>query len=107
VLNGAPSGAIPLPSGPADRFNELFLPRSALDDLKRGEPLINGVIDRHTLFVVSGRDDTFKSFLVLDWLCCLTTGKDWLLGCTTPQRQRVLYVVGEGAWGLGARVRAW
>jgi len=89
------------------RFDDLYLARSKLDDLPRGEPLISGVIDRHALLVVAGRDDTFKSFLVLDWLCCLATGKDWLLGCQTPERQRVLYVVGEGAWGLGARIRAW
>jgi hypothetical protein len=88
-----------------DRFGHLYLPRSALVDLPRGDPLIEGVIDRHTLFVVAGRDQSYKSFLVLDWLLSLATGHTWLGRAT--QRCKVLYVVGEGAWGLNDRVAAW
>ena len=59
-------------------FDELFITRSGLIDLPRGVPLITDVVDRHTIFVVAGRDQTYKSFLVLDWLCCLATGTSWM-----------------------------
>jgi AAA domain len=88
-----------------DRYNDLYLPRSALADLPRGEPLIDGVLDRHTLFVIAGRDHTYKSFLVVSWLCSLATGFPWL--GRDVERTKVLYVVGEGAWGLHARITAW
>lgn len=88
-----------------DRYDDLYLPRSALADLPRGEPLIDGILDRHTLFVVAGRDHTYKSFLALGWLCSLATGHPWL--SHEVERTKVLYVVGEGAWGLDARITAW
>lgn len=88
-----------------DKYDDLYLPRSALANLPRGEPLIDGVIDRHSLFVIAGRDQSYKSFLALDWLCCLATGKPWL--GKHVEQCRVLYVVGEGAWGLDGRITAW
>lgn len=87
------------------KFDDLYLPRSALVDLPRGEPLIDGILDRHCLFVVSGRDRTYKSFVVIDWLACLATAHPWL--GHPVERTKVLYVVGEGAWGLNDRVAAW
>jgi hypothetical protein len=86
-------------------YDVLYIPRSALDELPRGEPLITDVIDRHALFLIVGRDQSFKSFIALDWLLCLATGRPWL-GKEVVQ-SRVLYVVGEGAYGLKDRVRAW
>lgn len=88
-----------------NRYDELYLTRSALADMPRGEPLIDGILDRHTLFVVSGRDQTYKSFLVLGWLCALATGQPWL--GREAEQTKVLYVVGEGAYGLDARISAW
>lgn len=87
------------------KYDDLYLPRSGLVDLPRGEPLIDGVLDRHSLFVISGRDQTYKSFLAIDWLACLATGHPWL--GHTVERTKVLYIVGEGAWGLNDRVAAW
>jgi predicted transcriptional regulator len=86
-------------------YDNLYVPRSALASLPRGEPLIEDVIDRHSYFVIAGRDQSFKSFIALDWLLCLATGRPWL-GKEVVQ-SRVLYVVGEGAYGLEDRVRAW
>jgi predicted transcriptional regulator len=106
---GTYNGFYPAPAEPepddGGKYDDLYLPRSALAALPRGEPLIDGVIDRHTVFVIAGRDQSFKSFLVLDWLCCLATGKPWLN--KHVEQCRVLYVVGEGAWGLNDRVTAW
>jgi hypothetical protein len=86
-------------------YDAFYIPRSALADLPRGEPLIEDVIDRHALFLIVGRDQSFKSFIALDWLLCLATGRPWL-GKAVVQ-SRVLYVVGEGAYGLEDRVKAW
>jgi hypothetical protein len=42
---------------------------------------------------------------VTSWLCSLATGHPWL--GREVERTKVLYVVGEGAWGLHARIAAW
>jgi AAA domain len=86
-------------------YGSLYLMRPDLVDMTRGEPIIDGVLDRHTLAVVAGRDQSYKSFLVLDWLLCLATGTPWQ--GHQVERTQVLYVIGEGAWGLDARVTAW
>lgn len=101
VLTGVGEGS----GSQEGKYDDLYLPRSALASLPRGEPLIDGVIDRHSLFVIAGRDQSYKSFLALDWLCCLATGKPWL--GKEVEQTRVLYVVGEGAWGLDDRINAW
>jgi hypothetical protein len=86
-------------------FGDLYLMRPDLADMRRGEPLIDGVLDRHTLAVLAGRDQSYKSFLMLAWLLCLATGTPW--EGHEVERTQVLYVVGEGAWGLDARISAW
>lgn len=82
-----------------------LLDRDRLGDLPAIEPLIDGILTRHAYALLSGRRSTYKSFLALDWALCLATGRPWL-GRATEQL-RVLYVVGEGAYGLEARVSAW
>lgn len=86
-------------------FDHLYLTRPGLADLPQPEPLIDGVLDEHTLFALTGRDRSYKSFIVLDWLACLATGRKWL--DHEARQTRVLYVVGEGAFGLDERLRAW
>lgn len=83
----------------------LYLTRSELDSLPNGEPLIHGAVDRHTVGVVSGRDQTYKSFFLLDMMLCMATGLAW--HGHAAERTKVLLVVGEGAYGLGKRVAAW
>jgi predicted transcriptional regulator len=86
-------------------FDHLYLTRPGLADLPQPQPLIDGVLDEHTLFALTGRDRSYKSFIVLDWLACLATGRKWL--DHEARQTRVLYVVGEGAYGLDERLRAW
>jgi len=93
-----------LAEGPSP-YDALYIPRSGLASLPRGEPLIEDWIDRHTYFVLVGRDQTYKSFLAIDWLLCLATGRPWMGKDTVLSR--VLYVIGEGAFGLDDRVTAW
>lgn len=90
-------------TGPS--FDGEFLRADQLDNLPIPEPLIADVLTRHAYGVLRGRDKTFKSFVALDWSLCLATGTPWQ---GKPVEQvRVLYVAGEGAHGVAARVRAW
>lgn len=86
-------------------FDDEFLDRDELDDLPTPEPLITGIMPRHAYGILRGRDGTYKSFVALDWALCLATGKPWQ--GRHSERVRVLYIAGEGAYGLAARVDAW
>lgn len=90
-------------TGPS--FEDEFLRADQLESLPTPEPLITDVLARHTYSILRGRDATFKSFVALDWSLCLATGTPWQ--GKPAQRVRVLYVAGEGAHGVAARVRAW
>jgi hypothetical protein len=92
-------------SEPEQDLDSLYLDRDALDRLPQPDPLIPAVLPRHAYGVLRGRDQSFKSFVALDWALSLATGQMWNL--TPVQRVPVLYVAGEGAWGLRARVAAW
>ncbi|MDX6307182.1 MAG: hypothetical protein QOI06_228 [Nocardioidaceae bacterium] len=86
-------------------FSGLYLNRADLRNLPQVEPLIADVLPRHTYCILSGRDHSFKSFTALDWGCCLATGKAWQHHVVEPIR--VLYIVGEGAYGIANRIDAW
>lgn len=75
------------------------------DELPTPEPLIEGVLTRHAYALLTGRDGTWKSFTALDWSLCLASGKPWQT--RQAEHVRVLYVAGEGAYGLAARLKAW
>lgn len=93
------------PKESADELDALFLDRDQLRDMPRPEPLIDGVLFKHTVWALIGRDQTYKTFLALDWLLCLAMGEPW--HGREVQRCKVLLVVGEGAHGLHDRVCAW
>lgn len=86
-------------------FTDLYLDRDALDNLPAPEPLIAGILPRHSYGVLRGRDHSFKTFAAIDWALCLATGKPWQ--GHHAEQVPVLYVAGEGAHGLAKRVRAW
>lgn len=86
-------------------FSGLYLTRADLRNLPEAEPLIADVLPRHTYCILSGRDHSFKSFTALDWGCCLATGKAW--HHHVVEKVRVLYIVGEGAYGISNRTDAW
>lgn len=46
-----------------------------------------------------------KTFVALSFAASVATGRDWL--GRRVQRRRVLFVIGEGAYGLDPRVCAW
>ncbi len=82
-----------------------LLTRSDLRSLPEPEPLIDNVLDKGTLAYLYGRWGTLKTFVALDWALCVATGKPWQ--SRRSSQCRVLYVVGEGAFGFKGRVAAW
>lgn len=92
-------------SNPGD-LDAAYLTRSQLATLPDPEPLIANVLPRHSYAILRGRDHSFKSFVAIDWACCLATGKPWQQH-DVPGPVRVLYIAGEGAHGLRARIDSW
>jgi hypothetical protein len=86
-------------------FDEQYLTRRQLEDLPAPDPLSKGVLPRHSYGILRGRDHSLKSFTAIDWACCLATGKRWQ--DHDVDQVRVLYIVGEGAYGISARIDAW
>lgn len=79
-----------------------------MDELEALPPptwLIDGLVTDHGLTVAYGPPGAGKSFIVLDMALRIAYGMDWH-GRTT-QRVGVLYVAGEGARGLGKRIKGW
>ena len=90
---------------PAADLDAEYLDACDLESLPTPEPLIDGVLTRHAYAVLRGRDGVFKSFVALDWALCIATGKRWQDRAT--EQARVLYIAGEGAYGIDARIKAW
>jgi KaiC/GvpD/RAD55 family RecA-like ATPase len=94
---------------PVDRVRDRFglLTRDQLGLLPPVEPLITDTLDRRSLIVLAGYWGTGKSFVSLDWACCVATAKPWQGRVVQPRAGRVLYIAGEGAFGLDDRITAW
>jgi DNA-binding transcriptional ArsR family regulator len=101
----APNVAAATTAFEAADYSDLYMVRSQLETLPEPEPWITGVLDKRTLFTITGRDRSYKSFIGLDWLACLATGVPWQGHRVEPAK--VLYVAGEGAFGLHERLKAW
>lgn len=82
------------------------LSRAQLADLPAMEPLIEDTLDRRSMAVLAGYWGTGKSFLALDWACSVATRQPWQ-GRPVTGIERVLYIAGEGAYGIHDRVTAW
>lgn len=82
-----------------------ILSRSQLRNLPKPQPLIDGLLTQGTTALLYGKWGSGKSFISLDWACCLATGKAWQTH--TVKQRRVLYVAAEGVFGYQARVEAW
>lgn len=79
-----------------------------LDDLThlpKPQWLIEGLMEVNSLVMLAGPPASYKSFMCLDWLLCMASGKEWLGKATTPSK--VLYVLGEGKSSLLKRAQAW
>ena len=67
--------------------------------------VMKGLIPECSFASIYGPSGSFKSFLALDWACHIATGKDW--DGHKVKQGAVLYVAGEGGFGVTQRIRAW
>lgn len=100
---GAP--APPPAAGNRLSLGDQLLTPTGLRTLPEPKPLIDNVLDQGTTALLYGKWGSSKSFIALDWACCVATGRSWQ-GRPT-ERARVLYVVGEGVAGFSSRLDAW
>lgn len=68
-------------------------------------PLVDGLLYLDTLAWLIGRSGSFKSFVALDMAARVAGGLAW--AGRPVLAGPVLYLVAEGAGGMGLRVRAW
>lgn len=67
--------------------------------------LVKKLVRHGELMVVFGDSGTCKTFLALDLILSIATGRAW---CDRPTLQgTVVYLAGEGVGGLEKRIRAW
>lgn len=93
-----------------------LLTRDEIDAIPDLEPMIDGVMDKGTVTMLTAQPAAFKSFLALDWACRYATRTPWQLhpvdntldygnGHSGPGK--VLYVAAEGARSIKRRLAAW
>lgn len=90
---------------PADELVPL-LSDSDLDELPAVRSLIKGVMSRGSLVLLNGMNQSYKSFVALDWALSIATGQPWL-GRQVRSAEPVVYVAAEGAYGIRQRRAAW
>lgn len=89
-----------------ERMRARLHTRDSLDTIEPPTPLIEGVLDKGTIALLSGKFGTYKTFVSLAWACSVATGTAWE-GLPVITSGPVLYVAAEGCSGLRSRVRAW
>lgn len=82
-----------------------FLSIGDLGNMPKPTWLVEGMFEQNTLVMVAGPPASYKSFLVLDWIMCLASGKSW--NGKEVVASKVLYVLGEGRSSLLKRINAW
>lgn len=85
-----------------------FLTIAQLRNLPKPEWLLENIIPDRATGMVFGKGSSLKTFLVLAWALSIAEGLTWEAdGPYNVQKGDVIYVAGEGAWGMPARVAAW
>jgi RecA-family ATPase len=82
-----------------------LLDMDALENMPPPSWLIDEMISDHGLTILYGDPGAGKSFIALDMALRLSFGMDW--HGTTVKPTGVLYIAGEGARGIGKRVKGW
>lgn len=75
-------------------------------NMKPPEPMVGAWLDRGMVFSVVGQYGSAKTFALLDMAMSVATGLPWL-GESIHHTGPVLYVVAEGGYTIGPRVRGW
>lgn len=89
-----------------DDSDEMFISRSALDEMPPIEHLIEGILNKSSIVWLSGKFGTYKTFLALAWALCIATGRPWE-GRRVHETGPVVYVAAEGHRGILRRIQAW
>jgi hypothetical protein len=98
-----------IPDAPAPVERPGFKFHRAADMLGEVKPLpwlIRDILVERSLVFVLGPYECGKSFLALDWICCVATKAPWC-GFEIVSPGLVAYVCGEGHAGIARRLRAW
>ncbi len=74
-------------------------------DITPPDHLVDKILERNILAQVFGDPGCGKSFIAVDFACCIATGIDFH-GFRTKQKP-VVYIAGEGQSGIGRRFMAW
>lgn len=67
--------------------------------------LIKSLLPETGLSLLFGPSGEGKSFVAIDWACCVSTGQPW--NGHRVKQGHVLYIAAEGGAGIKKRVRAW
>ncbi|MGC3872393.1 AAA family ATPase [Halomonas sp. GXIMD04776] len=67
--------------------------------------LVKGFLEADSLGLIYGPPKSGKSFLAIDWACCVATGTPW--NGHEVKQGAVFYLAGEGHTGLARRFAAW
>lgn len=67
--------------------------------------LVEGLFEKNSLVMLAGPPASYKSFMALDWLMCMVTGRPWYGRAVAPSK--VLYALGEGKASLLKRIKSW
>ena len=101
---GNPFGVVAPPEQIQGLRAEL-LTAAQLREQPNPEPLITGVLDLDTTAWLIGKAGSYKSFVVLDMLGHVATGRPW--HGHDVRQGLCLYIVAEGVRGTKLRVAAW
>lgn len=80
----------------------------SLDDLAhlpKPQWLIEGLFEQDSLVMLAAPSYSFKSFMAIDWLCHMASGRQWNGRQTVPSK--VCYILGEGKASLYKRIMGW
>ncbi len=106
IRDGADIAAIvATASKPAQPFRFKLLTLSELSGMQAPEWIVDNYLPEYGFSVAYGPSGSFKSFIVLDMALHIAHGLPW---CGKPTKKRgVVYVAGEGGFGMLKRVLAW
>lgn len=90
---------------PALSTKKRFFTLDDLDTMPEPVWLIDGMFEAKSLIMLAGPSGSFKSFLLIDWLCCMATGRAWMGRKTVTCK--VGYALGEGKSSLRKRIASW
>lgn len=88
-----------------DEFRAALIDTAAVRSLNPPEPLVGSWLVRDSLATLYGPSGAGKTFLTLDWALHVATGSYW--HGNPVHTGPVVYVIAEGASGIGRRIDAW